>query len=134
VPPSGVVTFLSAGVVEIAHEYLDEVWVFELDAVADLMADVLAQSTSVRHSVGHRVGGITDGTDDHAVLDLLDALIRKSLLVADRRAGRTRFSIIETIRQFAEDELVGSGAAEQVRAAHATTSLIEIPTQVPCCT
>jgi predicted ATPase len=131
---SGVVTFLSTEVVEIAHEYPDDVWAFELDAVADLTADVLAQSTSVRHSVGHRVGGITDDIDDHAVLDLLDALVRKSLLVADRRAGRTRFSIIETIRQFAEDELVGSGAAEQVRAERATTSLVEEPTQAPCCT
>jgi hypothetical protein len=61
----------------------------------------------------------SDDTDDYAVLDLLDALVRKSLLVADRRSGRTRCSMLETIRQFAEDELVGSGAAEQVRAAHA---------------
>jgi hypothetical protein len=33
----------------------------------------------------------------------LDALVRKSLLVADRSAGRIRFSMLETIRQFAED-------------------------------
>jgi predicted ATPase len=60
-----------------------------------------------------------DDIDGYAVLDLLDALVRKSLLVADRRSGRTRFPMLETIRQFAEDELVGSGAAEQVRAPHA---------------
>ena len=57
--------------------------------------------------------------DDFAVLDLLDALVRKSLLVADRSSGRTRFSMLETIRQFAEEQLVASGAAEDVRAAHA---------------
>ena len=57
--------------------------------------------------------------DDFATLDLLDALVRKSLLVADRSAGRTRFSMLETIRQFAEEQLVASGAAEDVRAAHA---------------
>jgi predicted ATPase len=56
--------------------------------------------------------------DDFATLDLLDALVRKSLLVADRSAGRTRFSMLETIRQFAEDQLVASGAATEVRAAH----------------
>jgi hypothetical protein len=39
--------------------------------------------------------------DDFATLDLLDALVRKSLLVADRASGRTRFSMLETIRQFA---------------------------------
>ncbi|MGO9354520.1 MAG: ATP-binding protein, partial [Mycobacterium sp.] len=43
----------------------------------------------------------SDDLDDFAVLDLLDALVRKSLLVADRSAGRTRFSMLETIRQFA---------------------------------
>jgi predicted ATPase/class 3 adenylate cyclase len=56
--------------------------------------------------------------DDFATLDLLDALVRKSLLVADRSSGRTRFSMLETIRQFAEDQLVASGAADEVRAAH----------------
>jgi tetratricopeptide (TPR) repeat protein len=57
--------------------------------------------------------------DDFATLDLLDALVRKSLLVADRSAGRTRFSMLETIRQFAEEQLVASGAATQARTAHA---------------
>ena len=64
------------------------------------------------------VGGF-DGSDDYAVLDLLDALVRKSLLVADRSSGRTRFSMLETIRQFAEEQLVACGAATEVRAAHA---------------
>jgi len=59
-----------------------------------------------------------DEPDDYQVLDLLDALVRKSLLVADRSAGRTRFSMLETIRQFAEDQLVASGAATEVRTAH----------------
>jgi predicted ATPase len=61
----------------------------------------------------------SDHPDDYAVLDLLDALVRKSLLVADRSAGRTRYSMLETIRQFAEEQLVASGEADQVRAAHA---------------
>ncbi|MDT7719624.1 MAG: hypothetical protein QOE94_635, partial [Mycobacterium sp.] len=40
-------------------------------------------------------------------------------LIADRSSGRTRFSMLETIRQFAEEQLAASGAAEDVRAAHA---------------
>jgi predicted ATPase len=60
-----------------------------------------------------------DDRDDIAVLDLLDALVRKSLLVVDRSLGRTRFSMLETIRQFAEEQLVASGAANDVRNAHA---------------
>src|SRR6185312_11717036 len=60
-----------------------------------------------------------EGVDDYAVLDLLDALVRKSLLVADRSSGRTRFSMLETIRQFAEEKLAASGAAEEAHTAHA---------------
>ena len=57
--------------------------------------------------------------DDFATLDLLDALVRKSLLIADRSSGRTRYSMLETIRQFAEDQLVARGQAGDARAAHA---------------
>ena len=57
-------------------------------------------------------------SDDFAILDLLDALVRKSLLVADRSSGRTRFSMLETIRQFAEEQLVARGEASEIRAAH----------------
>jgi len=64
------------------------------------------------------VAGFPDAPDDFATLDLLDALVRKSLLVADRSAGRTRFSMLETIRQFAEEQLVARGEASEVRAAH----------------
>ncbi|MFZ0906062.1 MAG: adenylate/guanylate cyclase domain-containing protein, partial [Mycobacterium sp.] len=61
----------------------------------------------------------SEDIDDYAILDLLDALVRKSLLVADRLSGRTRYSMLETIRQFAEEQLVASGAATEARTAHA---------------
>jgi predicted ATPase len=57
--------------------------------------------------------------DDFATLDLLNALVRKSLLVADRSSGRTRFSMLETIRQFAEEQLAAHSEASEIRAAHA---------------
>ncbi len=57
--------------------------------------------------------------DDLAALNLLDALVRKSLLVVDRSSGRTRYSMLETIRQFGEEQLVASGEAETARDAHA---------------
>ena len=59
-----------------------------------------------------------DDVDEYAILDLLDALVRKSLLLADRSSGHARFSVLETIRQFAEEQLVAHGAATEVRAAH----------------
>ena len=61
----------------------------------------------------------SDDADDYAVLDLLGTLVRKSLLVADRSSVRTRFSMLETIRQFAEEQLVASGSADEARTAHA---------------
>jgi predicted ATPase len=62
---------------------------------------------------------VTVSDDQFAILDLLDALVRKSLLVVDRSSGRTRFSMLETIRQFAEEQLVARGSATEARAAHA---------------
>ena len=61
---------------------------------------------------------VVGSEDDFATLDLLDALVRKSLLVAHRSSGRTRFSMLETIRQFAEEQLVARGEASEIRAAH----------------
>jgi len=60
----------------------------------------------------------SDDLDEYAILEVLDALVRKSLLVADRSAGRTRFSMLETIRQFAEEQLVARGEASEIRVAH----------------
>ncbi|MDT5357323.1 MAG: hypothetical protein QOJ56_5855, partial [Mycobacterium sp.] len=62
---------------------------------------------------------VTGSDDDFATLDLLDALVRKSLLVADHSSGRTRFSMLETIRQFAEEQLAATGEATAARTAHA---------------
>jgi predicted ATPase/DNA-binding CsgD family transcriptional regulator len=61
---------------------------------------------------------VAGSDDDFATLDLLDALVRKSLLIADRSSGRTRYSMLETIRQFAEEQLVARGEASEIRAAH----------------
>jgi predicted ATPase len=61
----------------------------------------------------------SDATDEYAVLDNLDALVRKSLLTANRSAARTRYSMLETIRQFAEEQLTIHGGAPVARTAHA---------------
>ena len=44
------------------------------------------------------------------VLDLLDTLVRRSMLVADERRRRhARYRLLETIRQFGADRLEESG-------------------------
>ncbi|MGX9790513.1 ATP-binding protein [Mycobacterium sp. MMS18-G62] len=62
---------------------------------------------------------VVGSDDDFVTLDLLDTLVRKSLLVADRSSGRTRYSMLETIRQFAEEQLVARCAAAEAHTAHA---------------
>ncbi|KUI23168.1 cyclase [Mycobacterium sp. IS-1496] len=62
---------------------------------------------------------VSQDLDEYAMLDLLDALVRKSLLVTDRSFRRTRFSMPETIRQFAEEELAAGGTATEARTMHA---------------
>jgi predicted ATPase/class 3 adenylate cyclase len=56
--------------------------------------------------------------DEFDVLDLLESLARKSLLVVDRAGGATRYSMLETIRQFAEEQLSAAGLVEDMRNRH----------------
>jgi predicted ATPase/DNA-binding CsgD family transcriptional regulator len=62
---------------------------------------------------------VVDHGDDIDVLRHLDSLVRKSLVVADHTATRTRYRQFETIRQFAEDRLAEVGALEPTRDRHA---------------
>ena len=57
--------------------------------------------------------------DRYQIVDMLDALVRKSLIVAEQSSGRTRFSLLETIREFADEKLADRGVAQEVRDAHA---------------
>ncbi|MGZ4763270.1 MAG: ATP-binding protein, partial [Ilumatobacteraceae bacterium] len=66
--------------------------------------------------------------DDFTAIDLLDALVRKSLLVADRSSGGTRFSMLETIRQFAEEQLAARGEANDCARRMRSISLVGKPT------
>ncbi|TFH16647.1 MAG: adenylate/guanylate cyclase domain-containing protein [Acidimicrobiales bacterium] len=64
------------------------------------------------------VAGASD-VDEYQMLDLLDSLVRKSLLTVGREHGHTRYAMLETIRQFAEDQLAAAGEASPVRDLHA---------------
>ena len=62
---------------------------------------------------------VAGSCDEIDTFELLDSLVRKSLLIANRSTVRTRFSMLETIRQFAEEQLVAIGGADDARTAHA---------------
>ena len=54
----------------------------------------------------------------YQVLDQLSLLVDKSLVVADDSGGRTRYRLLETVRQYALEKLGESGEADGVRARH----------------
>ena len=68
----------------------------------------------------------------YQVLDQLALLVDKSLVVADDRGGRTRYRLLETVRQYALEKLGESGEADIVRTRHrdhytAMAALLDVP-------
>jgi predicted ATPase/class 3 adenylate cyclase/DNA-binding CsgD family transcriptional regulator len=59
-----------------------------------------------------------DEVERFQVLDLLTLLIDKSLVVVDDSGGRTRYRLLETVRQYALEKLGESGEADGVRSRH----------------
>ncbi|MFZ3347573.1 ATP-binding protein, partial [Mycobacterium sp.] len=54
----------------------------------------------------------------YQVLDLLSLLVDKSLVVAENSGGRTRYRLLETVRQYALEKLAESGEADAIRSRH----------------
>ena len=63
---------------------------------------------------------VTGGGDiaTHQVVDLLTLLVEKSLVVTEVTGSRTRYQLLETVRQYAQEKLGESGEADAVRACH----------------
>jgi tetratricopeptide (TPR) repeat protein len=62
-------------------------------------------------------GGGEIATPD--ILDLLDSLVRKSLVTVERSDTAVRYGLLETIRQFAEEQLATMSESEAARLRHA---------------
>ena len=69
------------------------------------------------------VAAVCCGGDEAAALDLMDRLASKSLVVAETAAGRTRYRMLETIRQYAAGRLAEAGETEPARRRHAEAFL-----------
>ena len=59
-----------------------------------------------------------DGLDEYALLDRLDSLVRKSLITVEHVGSHFRYGMLETIRQFAEEQLVSTADAAELRDRH----------------
>jgi predicted ATPase/DNA-binding CsgD family transcriptional regulator len=60
----------------------------------------------------------TSDVERFQVLDQISLLVDKSLVVAESSSGRTRYRLLETVRQYALEKLGESGEADDVRARH----------------
>jgi predicted ATPase/class 3 adenylate cyclase len=58
--------------------------------------------------------------DEFQMLDVVDSLVRKSLVEVERISSELRYTMLETIRQFAEERLAESADSENVRDRHAS--------------
>lgn len=72
---------------------------------------------------------VTGADDEVEVLTRLDALVHRSLVVADQRDGATRYRLLETIRQYLTDRLTGDGDATTLRDRHASLFATEAVAQ-----
>src|SRR5262249_32268885 len=56
--------------------------------------------------------------EDWEILDLLASLSDKNLVASEEKEGRTRYRLLETVRQYARDRLLEAGEGEQWRDRH----------------
>jgi len=63
--------------------------------------------------------GAGSSVDRDAVLELLADLVARSLVVAERASTTTRFRLLETIREYAEERLGDYGEVDALRDQHA---------------
>ena len=68
---------------------------------------------------------VCECADEYVMLDLVDSLVRKSLLTAERTNGQTRYGMLETIRQFAEDQFSATTTIAEPRDRHARYSRLD---------
>jgi non-specific serine/threonine protein kinase len=59
-----------------------------------------------------------EGVDEADVLDLLSRLVEKSLVVSEAMVSEARFRLLETVRQYAREKLMGSGEAADALRRH----------------
>lgn len=77
-----------------------------------------------------------DDVAPHQVLDQLTLLVDKSLVVADDAGSRTRYRMLETVRQYAQERLSESGEAHALRTAHrdhfrSRAATLDVPITAP---
>src|SRR5258706_1181906 len=100
-----------------------------LRGLIDWSYDLLTESEcTLLRRVSSFVGGSTleaaeavcggDGIEREEILELLAHLVDKSLVAMQEIGGAARYSMLETIREYAREKLVDSGEADTLRRLH----------------
>ena len=100
-----------------------------LRALIDWSFDLLAQSERILFwRLGVFSGGRTlaaveavcagDGIARAEILDLLSRLVSKSLLYTQEKNSETRYSFLDSIKQYAREKLLASGEIEKIKNRH----------------
>ena len=63
---------------------------------------------------------MTEGLPNRNILDVLEDLVDKSMLLQDRENDEMRFSLLQTLREFGLERLSEAGELEATRVAHST--------------
>jgi predicted ATPase/DNA-binding XRE family transcriptional regulator len=101
-----------------------------LRATIDWSYDLLSeQERTLLRRLSVFVGGFTleaadsvcagEGIDKHEILNLLAHLVDKSLVIVVQQSEETRYGLLETIRQYADEKLRVAGEAPGIRQRHA---------------
>jgi predicted ATPase/class 3 adenylate cyclase len=104
------------------HQTLLNAIRWSYDLLADSERIVLARATvfagglTLEAAEAVCAGGAVDAVD---ICDILDSLVRKSLVLVARRDDSVRYGMLETIRAFAGERLAEMGEEHAVREAHA---------------
>jgi predicted ATPase len=109
------------------HQTLRQAVEWSYDLLDDAEKSVLARASVFAGGFNLAAASrLCNMPDEYAALDVLDSLVRKSLITVQRVGGHTRYGLLETIRQYAAQQLEITDTSGEVRNAHARYFAAEV--------
>jgi predicted ATPase/transcriptional regulator with XRE-family HTH domain len=87
-------------------------------AAAEQVCGKINSLKAAGHPEGERLAGISPDASEGEVLDGLAALVDQSLLQEREEGGEIRFAMLDTIREYAWEQLAESAEAPEIRRRH----------------